>query len=339
MDLAFSNASLDLAGCPAVGRCGPLITPNLYTPPGVALTVCDTPSRAHDLLGDAQHGYGGLAGELNEAYVYVKDHVLTLYAGKKIGDLVLSWVSQEQGDVQLIGYVEGAPPAPMANLTNKPSYPGATSLTLSVPTSVTFKLQGGYDDSTENKLDISVAHSGSASKSGPPIAPFGVGIHTATTTIVALHPTSTVGTRTPGTTATARRSLRATSSMSPTKYTVKLQGALAPVTSDQFMASLNSVTTQSTTVGTAASKRRFCRTRTWVASRLPIRRRRCPKCRQRKVRRAHVRAVAVRTGVRHFADAGRLPADAAADEHGLRLRSRSKRANPPRPQHCLVPHQ
>src|SRR6185437_8725566 len=43
LDLALSNASLDLAGCPAVGRCGPLITPNLYTPPGVALTVCDTP--------------------------------------------------------------------------------------------------------------------------------------------------------------------------------------------------------------------------------------------------------------------------------------------------------
>ena len=50
--------------------------------------------------------------------------MLTLYAGKKIGDLVLSWVSQEQGDVQLIGYIEGAPPAPMANLTNKPSYAG-----------------------------------------------------------------------------------------------------------------------------------------------------------------------------------------------------------------------
>ena len=43
----------------------------------------------------------------------------------------------------------------MANLTNKPSYAGATSVTFTVPTSVTFKLQGGYDDSTENKLDKS----------------------------------------------------------------------------------------------------------------------------------------------------------------------------------------
>ena len=69
-----------------------------------------------------------LKGLAQQAYVYVKDNVLTLYAGKKIGDLVLSWVSQEQGDVQLIGYIEGAPPAPMANLTNKASYAGATSL-------------------------------------------------------------------------------------------------------------------------------------------------------------------------------------------------------------------
>ena len=56
-----------------------------------------------------------------------------LYAGKKIGDLALTWVSQEQGDVQVIGYVEGAPPAPMANLTNKSSYAGATSVTLVRP--------------------------------------------------------------------------------------------------------------------------------------------------------------------------------------------------------------
>ena len=55
-----------------------------------------------------------------------KNNVLTLYAGKKVGDLALVWVSQEQGDAQIIGYIEGAPPAPMANLTNKPSYAGAT---------------------------------------------------------------------------------------------------------------------------------------------------------------------------------------------------------------------
>ena len=63
---------------------------------------------------------------------------------------MLTWVSQEQGDVQLIGYIEGAPPCPMANLTNKPAttflepttiYAGATSVTLTAPTSVTLKYQ------------------------------------------------------------------------------------------------------------------------------------------------------------------------------------------------------
>ena len=42
VSLTFSPASLDLMGSPAVATCGPLVSPNLYTPPGAALTVCDT---------------------------------------------------------------------------------------------------------------------------------------------------------------------------------------------------------------------------------------------------------------------------------------------------------
>jgi hypothetical protein len=252
IDLALSNASLDLAGCPAVGRCGPLVTPNLYTPPGVALTVCDTPPQLTTYSVTLNTLTAGLAGELNEAYVYVKDHVLTLYAGKKIGDLVLSWVSQEQGDVQLIGYIEGAPPAPMANLTNKPSYPGATSVTLTVPTSVTFKLQGGYDDSTENKFDMSFAM-GIGFNMGATVAPFGVGIN-ANNNIVALLLTLTGALSNASNDGDGSQITSSNKLDESNKYTVKLQGALAPVTGDQFMASLNSVTTPSTTVGTAASK-------------------------------------------------------------------------------------
>ena len=92
---------------------------------------------------------GTLAGEINEAYVFVKNTVLTLYAGKKVGDLVLTWVSQEQGDVQIIGYVEGAPPAPMANLTNKSILRGRHVLTFTAPTSVTFKYSSNSDISNE----------------------------------------------------------------------------------------------------------------------------------------------------------------------------------------------
>src|SRR6202034_3480475 len=144
-DFAFTPATLDLIGSPYVGRCGPLIAPNLYTPPGVALTVCDAPPALTTYSVTLNTTTGTLAGEINEAYVYIKNKVLMLYAGKKVGDLVLTWVSQEQGDVQVVGYVEGAPPAPMANLTNKSSYAGATSVTFSAPTSVALKYQSNYD--------------------------------------------------------------------------------------------------------------------------------------------------------------------------------------------------
>ena len=154
LDLQFSNASLDFAGTPCVARCGPLVTSNLYTPPGVALTVCDTPPSLTTYSITLNSTTGTPAGELNEAYVYLRNNVLMLYAGKKVGDLVLSWVSQEQGHVQVIGYIEGAPPAPMANLTNKASYTGATSVTFTVPTSGTLKYQMGGDSSNDIKMSL-----------------------------------------------------------------------------------------------------------------------------------------------------------------------------------------
>ncbi len=147
----LGKASLDLQGCPAIGRCGPLVSPNLYTPPGVALTVCDTPPSLTTYSVTVNSTTGALAGVLKEAYVFVRNHVLTLYAGKKVGDLALVWVSQEQGDVQVIGYIEGAPPAPMANLTNKPSYANATSVSFNAPISLAYKYQTSDDGATSNK--------------------------------------------------------------------------------------------------------------------------------------------------------------------------------------------
>ena len=41
--LVLANSSQDLSGCPAVAVCGPLVTPNLYTPPGIALTGATPP--------------------------------------------------------------------------------------------------------------------------------------------------------------------------------------------------------------------------------------------------------------------------------------------------------
>ena len=153
-----------------------LVTPNLYTPPGAALTVCDTVPYLTTYSVTLNSVTGTLAGEINEAYVYVKNNVLTLYAGKKVGDLVLTWVSQEQGDVQIIGYIEGAPPCPMANLTNKPSYAGATSVTFTAPTSVTLKYQKSDDQLYRRSSADSPTASGSSSDLNANFAPLGFGL-------------------------------------------------------------------------------------------------------------------------------------------------------------------
>ena len=260
MNLAFSPASLDLQGCPAVGRCGPLVTPNLYTPPGIALTVCDTPPFLTTYSVTLNSVTGTLAGEINEAYVFIKDNVLTLYAGKKVGDLTLTWVSQEQGDVQLIGYIEGAPPCPMANLTNKSSYAGATSISFTAPTSLTLKYQKSDDPSDETKWSIG-GNLGVDFGFGTSFAPFGFGIDSNKKT-VALELTvgTTISTASANTTNNKSTNGSGTQTTSTNKldesnkYTVKMEGTLSPYTNDLFMASLNTLTTPSTTVGNPSSK-------------------------------------------------------------------------------------
>jgi hypothetical protein len=252
-NLAFSNASLDLSGCPAVGRCGPLVTPNLYTPPDIALTVCDTPPGLTTYSVTLNTTTGTLAGEINEAYVYIKDSVLTLYAGKKVGDLVLSWVSQEQGNVQILGYIEGAPPAPMANLTLKPTYAGATSVTFTAPTSVTMKYQESDDSSSESKFSKSVDY-GAGFGFDADLAPIGFGVNFDKKAVVDLTATydGDETTLTSGDTNTQKTSSAKLDESN--KYTLKMQGTLMPYTNDQFMASLNALTTPSNTAGTQASK-------------------------------------------------------------------------------------
>jgi hypothetical protein len=252
MDLAFSPASIDLTGSPAVARCGPLITPNLYTPPGVALTVCDTPPGLTTYSVTLNSVTGTLAGEVNEVYVYVKDRVLTLYAGKKVGDLVLSWVSQEQGDVQVIGYVEGAPPAPMANLTNKASYAGATSVSFTAPASVTLTYEKGVEHSHETSFTLG-DNFGVELMLGAAIHPFGLGL-SIPNGIIKLD-LSAGYEHVWNNSDKNKTDLSAENKIEESfKYTVKLDGALLPVTGDSFMANLNALALPSTTAGAPASK-------------------------------------------------------------------------------------
>ncbi|MBS1854108.1 MAG: hypothetical protein JST11_01990 [Acidobacteria bacterium] len=261
IDLRLSTASIDLAGCPAVGRCGPLITPNLYTPPGVALTVCDTVPYLTTYSITVNTLTSTPAGVINEAYVYINDQVLTLYAGKKVGDLVLSWVSQEQGDPQLIGYIEGAPPCPMANMTNKPGttflepntiYPGATSITFTAPTSVKLKYQQGGDHSHSTTWGYKDNLLGFDFKLAVNLSPFGFGIHSDALKVdvkTGLPELSTTSTDKDGWSKDSTEKFDEAK-----KYTVKLQGTLSPITGDPFMGSLNTLTAPSATPGNPSSK-------------------------------------------------------------------------------------
>ena len=190
MNSIFSPASLDLAGCPALASVGPLVTPNLYTPPGVALTVCDTtPWLTTYSVTLNSVTLGTLAGEINEAYVYIKGQRPHFVRGEEVGDLVLTWVSEEQGNVELTGYIEGAPPCPMANLTNKSSYAGATSITLSAPTSVTLKYQQNNDWSDEIKRELT-KNAGIKFGMGTAVSPFGFGLTIDKDTIITFEMTA-----------------------------------------------------------------------------------------------------------------------------------------------------
>ena len=55
---------------------------------------------------------------------------VTLLPGKKIEDLELQWIGNAQFKPTLLGFIEGAPPAPSENLTINYDYDGATSVEL-----------------------------------------------------------------------------------------------------------------------------------------------------------------------------------------------------------------
>ena len=251
LNLAFLPATIDLSGCPSVARCGPLIAPNLYTPPGVALTVSDTVPDLTTYSVTLNTVTGTLAGEVNELYVYIRNGVLTMFAGKKVGDLLLTWVSQEQGDPQLMGYIEGAPPCPMANLTNKASYAGATSVTFTALNSSSLKYQQSDDSSTESQVKFSET-SGVAFSYSMHVDPVGFG----PSWRKVLDFSTTFGGGFDNTTSNGNSwQYTDTGKIDESnKYTLKMEGTLSPYTNDLFMASLNSLTTPSTTPGTPSSK-------------------------------------------------------------------------------------
>ncbi|WP_405918703.1 LamG-like jellyroll fold domain-containing protein [Streptomyces longwoodensis] len=91
-------------------------------------TVAGAPGATEyaDLQYDAR---GQALGVLKRCYGFVRDGRWHLITGYKVGDLITEWVGQAQFDPQLMGYIEGAPPVPSENLTDKADgYAAASSV-------------------------------------------------------------------------------------------------------------------------------------------------------------------------------------------------------------------
>ncbi|MFB2980147.1 LamG-like jellyroll fold domain-containing protein [Microseira sp. BLCC-F43] len=69
-----------------------------------------------DLQRDNQ---GNMGGVLKRCYSYLQNNQWCLVTGYKVGNLVTEWIGQAQFAPQVIGYIEGAPPVPSENLTER----------------------------------------------------------------------------------------------------------------------------------------------------------------------------------------------------------------------------
>jgi hypothetical protein len=242
--LDFGLVSLALGGCPAIGRCGPLISPNLYTPAGIALTVCNTVPCMTTYSVTLNNTTSTLAGQILEAYVYVQNKAIILYAGKKVGDLTLSWVSQEQSNPQVVGYIEGPPPAPMANLTNRSNYTGATAVTLNRPSSINMRYDVSNGSTNSSKTAIDVGIGGGRVGVHLEGAPLGFGLDLKAVSI-SFQESLTFTSNTDNDSVTETSANNKVDDQS--RYIVKLQGNPSIVAGDLFMANLNTLITPSST--------------------------------------------------------------------------------------------
>ncbi len=118
-------------------------------------TVSGAPAASEyaDLQFDAK---GETLGVLKRCYGFVRDGRWHLVTGYKVGDLTTEWVGQAQFDPQLMGYIEGAPPVPSENLTDKPDgFPGASSVEFTEADQVVHSLSASKTRSTNTAFNVS----------------------------------------------------------------------------------------------------------------------------------------------------------------------------------------
>ena len=116
-----------------------------------------------DLQSDSQ---GHQIGVYKRCYSFVKNGEWQLITGFKVGDLVIEWIGQAQFAPQLIGYIEGAPPVPSENLTQRSDkaigdlddYNEASTIEIMEADETTFTYAaskaGGFDMSFEASLQF-----------------------------------------------------------------------------------------------------------------------------------------------------------------------------------------
>ena len=163
----FPYVTLNVLSDP-IRRGGPLNVPDFYMTPNLSVPITsDSPYKItfSEVNSDPN---GNLSGELKELDIFIQNNILFALMGRKVGDLQLNWVSQIQGNAQLIGYIEPAP-CPMANLSVASDYRGATSVSLNIATSNNFAYQTSLDQANDNKFSISLGGgSGDGGDSGAP---------------------------------------------------------------------------------------------------------------------------------------------------------------------------
>jgi len=86
---------------PAVGRCGPLITPNLYTPPGVGVDAVRYAAGLTTYSVTLNTTTGTLAGEINEAWSTSRTRCLPCMRVKRVATSACRGIEQ-QGNVQIL---------------------------------------------------------------------------------------------------------------------------------------------------------------------------------------------------------------------------------------------
>jgi hypothetical protein len=118
-----------------------------------------------DLQFDSQ---GNMIGVYKRCYGFIKNGEWQLVTGFKVGDLVMEWIGQAQFAPQLIGFIEGAPPVPSENLTQKSDkaigdlddYNEASTIEIVEADETTFTYAaskaGGFDMSLEASLKFGV---------------------------------------------------------------------------------------------------------------------------------------------------------------------------------------